>query len=102
MLKPFRTMLTAGALAVACAAPASAVTYGTYDGNGHPFVAALVGTFDGQTYVFCSGTLISPTVVLTAAHCNVGDEFDGVSLNPAPKPGDRVLTGRYVADERYT
>jgi hypothetical protein len=48
---------------------ASAITYGQPDGNKHPNVGALVGTFDGQTYPYCSGSLISPTVFLTAAHC---------------------------------
>src|SRR5918995_4854900 len=49
---------------------ALAITYGQPDGNRHPNVGALVGTFDGQTRPYCSGTLISPTHFLTAAHCN--------------------------------
>ena len=42
---------------------ALAITYGQPDGNKHPNVGALVGTFDGQTYPYCSGTLISPTLL---------------------------------------
>ena len=42
---------------------ASAITYGQPDGNRHPNVGALVGTFDGETYPYCSGTLISPTLL---------------------------------------
>ena len=57
---------------LASSAVALAITYGQPDGNKHPNVGALVGTFDGQTYPYCSGTLISPTVFLTAAHC--GDD----------------------------
>jgi hypothetical protein len=51
-------------------APASAITYGELDGNGHPYVG-LVRAFDanGVGLWRCSGTLISATVFLTAGHC---------------------------------
>ena len=35
--------------ALVCGGVASAITYGQPDGNRHPNVGALVGTFDGQT-----------------------------------------------------
>lgn len=49
---------------------ASAVTDGVPDGNGHPYVGLMVA-FDasGTPLWRCSGTLISPTVFLTAGHC---------------------------------
>lgn len=46
-----------------------AVTDGELDGDGHPHVVLLVmETEFGPTYR-CSGTLLSPTVLLTAGHC---------------------------------
>jgi hypothetical protein len=35
----------------------SAITYGTPDGDRHPNVGTLVGTFDEQKYPYCSGNL---------------------------------------------
>src|SRR5712691_1951021 len=43
---------------------ARAITGGQPDGNGHPYVAYL----DNGVFA-CSGTLVSPTVLITAAHC---------------------------------
>jgi V8-like Glu-specific endopeptidase len=49
--------------------PASAVTDGELDGNGHPYVVLLLMDVDGAPAFRCSATLLSPTVVLTAGHC---------------------------------
>jgi Trypsin len=69
-----RSMLVVvGLVAVlALAAPAGAITYGTPDGNRHPEVGALLAptAYSDGTWATCSGTLISPTVFLTAAHCD--------------------------------
>jgi hypothetical protein len=37
--------------------------------NAHPYAGALVTKFRGQLVNFCSGTLITPKVFLTAGHC---------------------------------
>jgi trypsin len=37
--------------------------------DAHPYVGALVSVFEGDRVPVCSGTLISPTVFLTAGHC---------------------------------
>jgi len=49
---------------------AYAVTDGDPDGEGHPYVGLMVADdANGNPLWRCSGTLISPTVFLTAGHC---------------------------------
>jgi hypothetical protein len=49
---------------------ALSITNGTPDANRHPNVGALVDVARrGDPQPYCTGTLISPTVFLTAAHC---------------------------------
>jgi hypothetical protein len=85
------------------AAPAGAITNGVPDGNGHPNVGGLVSTeqFDDGTWLYCSGTLISPTVFLTAAHCGEDGERVGVTFDTAYEDGDRVYRGTFEADPLY-
>ncbi len=66
--------------------PAGAITYGTPDGNAHPYVGSMVLYRDGNYYQVCSGTLIAPTVFLTASHCTVG--WDSYF---AAHPGSKML-----------
>jgi secreted trypsin-like serine protease len=50
--------------------PAGAVTDGALDGTGHPFVGLMVAKDAlGNPLWRCSGTMLSPTVFLTAGHC---------------------------------
>jgi secreted trypsin-like serine protease len=69
-----------------CSGVALAITYGQPDNNRHPNVGALVN----ESGVYCSGTLISPTVFLTAAHC--ATEGDTVSVTFASEYTSRSKT----------
>lgn len=81
-----RLLLVAVAAALALfAVPASAVTDGDLDGNGHPGVVLLLMEVGGKPAFRCSATLLSPTVVLTAGHCT--NNFPG-----SPYTGMRVFT----------
>src|SRR5215218_276399 len=61
-----RIPLLAALLVLVLSTPASAITNGEPDGDAHPYVGII---FNVDT--FCTGTLLSPTVFLTAGHCTV-------------------------------
>ncbi len=64
-------LLAAVLLLTVSAAPAGAITGGTPDGNGHPNVGMIL-FYDASGRFRCSATLVSPTVLVTAAHCTTG------------------------------
>jgi hypothetical protein len=66
-----RLLFVLGALSctLITVAPAGAIVGGAEDVDGHPNVGALVARFPDGDFPACSGTLISPTVFLTAGHC---------------------------------
>ena len=60
-----------------------AITDGELDGEDHPHVVLLLMEVGGEPMYRCSGTLLSPTVLLTAGHCvsNYPDEpFSGMRI----------------------
>ena len=61
-------------LTLLVANPANAITDGEHDDDGHPYVGLLIFDIGGGPAWRCSGTLISPTVMLTAGHCTDGAE----------------------------
>ena len=62
-------LVIVGVAALAVAAPAFAVTGGSLDGSTHPAVGLLVADLGNGPVQDCSGSLVSPTVFVTAAHC---------------------------------
>ena len=91
-LLPILLVLLLGALAL----PAAAITYGEPDAGEHPYVGMLFfydpteidSRFtDPGAWFSCSGTLVSPTVVLTAGHCVYGVGLNG---EPATTGGNDI------------
>lgn len=91
-------------LSLGFASPAHAITNGTPDGNDHPAVGALIAEkpYGDGTSAYCTGTLISPTVFLTAAHCGRPQQQTvKVSFAERYQQGATTYTGRFIADSRY-
>jgi Trypsin len=102
-----RRLVTAAVLGVlastAVTLSAGAITNGVDDGDAHPSVGGLVAphAYSDGTWLYCSGTLISDTVFLTAAHCDDDGVAVRVSFDSAYQDGDRVYTGTFHADPQY-
>lgn len=96
-------LATALASALLCGSPASAITNGSFDGNQHPNVGGLVSPtqYADGSWIYCSGTLISPTVFLTAAHCATEGEQVRVTFDPDYVAGDQLYGGTFHADPEY-
>ena len=71
--------------ALALAGTALAVTNGQPDGDNHPYVGMALGPATGGGYWVCSAAAISPTVLVTAAHCFEGPEV-WVTFAETPPP----------------
>lgn len=69
MMKRFVIIMLVLGLAVISV---GAITWGQPDGEGHPNVVALLFTQNQLGYYSCTGTLLTPYVVLTAGHCTEG------------------------------
>ena len=67
-----RVIAIAGLIGLGGAGASHAITFGQPDGNAHPHVGTLLFVQNGVGFFSCTGTLISPTVMLTAGHCVEG------------------------------
>ena len=75
------TLVAFCAATLAIVIPIGAITDGELDGNRHPAVVLLLMEVNGQPAFRCSGTLLSPTVLLTAGHCaGAPGEFSGMRV----------------------
>ena len=103
----------AAALVMVGATPAGAITGGQFDEKNVYSNVGLIAFYDDGTRYRCSATLVSPTVLLTAAHCTSGVEggtvvtFDNhladeapsglpVAKNPAKGYTSRDVTSGYL------
>ena len=73
MRKQLGFVALVGATLLASFGSADAITDGRPDGGAHPYVGLMVADdAAGNPMWRCSGTLISPTVYVTAGHCTFG------------------------------
>src|SRR5262245_24616836 len=79
------------AIFVGTAIPVGAVRDGAVDGNSHPYVGLMVAQDASRNPLWrCSGTLMSPTIFLTAGHCtetpaaHIEIWFDSGDPDPIP------------------
>jgi hypothetical protein len=97
------------AVILVVAAPAGAITFGTVDStNRFPYVGAVIAETDepGTKDLLCSGTLVAPTVFVTAGHCtafleSIGVEDVWVTFDPSFDAASPLIHGTYHTHPLY-
>jgi hypothetical protein len=94
-------LLAVAALAAAAASPA--IVGGGPDGTRHPEVGALLAPqpLPDGTWTVCSGTLVSPTVFLTAEHCDEGSPSVYVTFDSVYDAPGTTYRGTWIGDPDY-
>ena len=98
MTRLLATLVLALGLLLAAVGTSWAITGGELDGNNHPNVA-MIYFYQPDGRFRCSATLVSPTVLVTAAHCTAGTRgktivtFDTVAPRPIPRAADDTGDG---------
>jgi hypothetical protein len=89
---------------LALSSTAGAITNGVPDGSAHPEVGALLApvAFSDGTWAECTGTLISPTVFSTAAHCDLGLSRVAVTFDSSYNSATgKTHAGTWYADPAF-
>ena len=84
-------------LSLALAGTGLAISNGQPDGDNHPYVGIALGPATGGGYWVCSAAAISPTVVVTAAHCFEGPDVV-VSFDEVPTFFENFVGGTWTPD----
>ncbi|OGO19662.1 MAG: hypothetical protein A2Z14_10495 [Chloroflexi bacterium RBG_16_48_8] len=67
--KKIAILLVTFVLLLVTVIPVAAITWGEPDNGEHPHVGTLLFVQNGVGYYSCTGTMIAPSVMLTAGHC---------------------------------
>jgi hypothetical protein len=96
--------MLAGVEALVVAAPASAITGGTLDGDAHPAVALRLADRGKGPEPDCSAALVAPRVLVTAAHCAVGPGTNRVwvAFDSRYASGSALLPGTLHPDPAWS
>jgi hypothetical protein len=95
--RSWRAVLAAMAATIAIAAmsvgPVAAITDGEPTGDAYPYVGIMTAHAEDGDYLWrCTGTLISPTVFVTAGHCTFGADYAVVYFDSGPIIPDEDFT----------
>ena len=103
--RTIRSVIVLAAVVALTAAPAAAITWGTFDTTEeYPAVGAIMadwralGSPQFGIGIYCSGTLIHPVVFLTAGHCAEGLVADGLIDADGYPPADADVWVSFAAE----